>query len=131
MVELLSYARDTIGYRRERIAPTGSPEVRSDLGLLIGPHDPPILNGPTGETHAVGIICTPVGCEATLGIPPGRIRGRVVTLADHWASARALRERMRGGDDPKWPPGGAARPGRGRRTWSRAGFGWRTSARAE
>jgi AraC-like DNA-binding protein len=120
MVELLWYARGTIGYRRERIAPTGStvalivlgdaiveraddgrgPEVRSDVGLLIGPHDRPIVNEPTGETHALGIVCTPVGCEATLDIAPGRIRGRVVPLGDHWPDATALRERLLGMADP-------------------------------
>jgi AraC-like DNA-binding protein len=121
MVELLWYARGTIGYRRERIAPTGStvalivlgdpiieraddgrgPETVSDLGLLIGPHDRPIVNEPTGETHALGIVCTPVGCEATLGVAPGRIRGRVVTLGDHWAGAAELRDRLLDVDDPE------------------------------
>ena len=121
MVELLWYARGTIGYRRERIAPTGStvalivlgdpiieraddgrgPEIVSDVGLLIGPHDRPIVKEPTGETHALGIVCTPVGCEATLGIAPGRVRGRVVTLGDHWAGAADLRERLLTVDDPE------------------------------
>jgi AraC-like DNA-binding protein len=121
MVELLWYARGTIGYRRERIAPTGStvalivlgdpiieraddgrgPEVRSDVGLLIGPHDRPIVNEPTGETHALGIVCTPVGCEATLGIAPGCIRGRVVALGEQWAGASALRDRLLEADDPE------------------------------
>jgi AraC-like DNA-binding protein len=121
MVELLWFARGTIGYRRERIAPTGStvaiivlgdaiieraddgrgPEVRSDAGLLVGPHDRPIVNEPTGETHAIGIVCTPVGCEATLGIAPGRIRGRVEPLGTQWASAAPLRDRLLGMDDPE------------------------------
>jgi AraC-like DNA-binding protein len=120
MVELLWYARGTIGYRRERIAPTGStvalivlgdpiieraddgrgPEVRSDVGLLIGPHDRPIVNEPTGETHAIGIVCTPIGCDPALGIAPTRVRGRVVPLGEHWPSATGLRERLLRMDDP-------------------------------
>lgn len=115
LVESIWYARGTIAYRRERIAPTGStvailvlgdaiietaddgrgPAVRSDIGLLIGPHDRPIINEPTGETYAVGVVCTPVGCETVLGIPPATIRGRVVPLVDVWPATLDLRARLR------------------------------------
>lgn len=121
LVELLWFAHGTIPYRRERIAPTGSTvaiivlgdaitetaddghggSVSSDVGLLIGPHDRPVVNEPTGTTRAVGIVCTPVGCEAALGIPPATIRRRVEPLADRWPHAHGLRARLLGTDDPE------------------------------
>ncbi|MEM7338998.1 MAG: helix-turn-helix domain-containing protein [Actinomycetota bacterium] len=114
VVQSIWYARGTVAYDRERIAPTGStvallvlgdpirqtpddgagPACTSDEGLLIGPHDRPIVNEPLGETHAVGIVTTPVGCDAVFGIRPTTIRGRVVPLAAHWPGADALRRRL-------------------------------------
>ncbi|MEO5965650.1 MAG: hypothetical protein ABIR11_09320, partial [Candidatus Limnocylindrales bacterium] len=49
-------------------------------GFLIGPHDRPVVNEPTGETFAVGIVTTPTGCRAALGIDPAAVAGRVVHL---------------------------------------------------
>jgi AraC-like DNA-binding protein len=112
-VEQMWFARGSIRTPRERIAPTGSTvlgivlgspivqvprngtgerfEARS--GFLIGPHDQPIVNEPTAETWAVGIVTTPIGCRAALGVDPAALRGRVVEPAV-WAgfdqSRRAL-----------------------------------------
>lgn len=100
------YARGRIGYRRERIAPTGStvggvvlgdPIRQNDFeavtGFLIGPHDRPIVNEPLGETFCLGVVTTPVGCHATFGVDPGPLRGRVVD----WPEAAVLREAADGG----------------------------------
>lgn len=113
-VESVWYARGTIPYARERIAPTGSsvavvvlgdplvvtpddgtgsPFVASS-GFLLGPHDRPIVNEPEGETVAVGIVTTPVGCEQTFGVPPASIRGQVADLLASWPAARALRSEL-------------------------------------
>ncbi|HET6391672.1 MAG TPA: AraC family transcriptional regulator [Blastococcus sp.] len=116
-VESVWHARGTIPYVRERIAPTGStvagivlgPPIRqtpavgpaflADTGFLIGPHDRPILNEPTGETHCVGIVTTAIGCRAAFGTDPAPLRGRVVDLLAHWTAAGSLRaELLRGGD---------------------------------
>lgn len=114
------YARGTIDYRRERIAPTGStvavfvlgdPIVQTandghgeaffaTTGFLAGPHDRPVVNEPRGETYAVGIVTTPVGCEALFGVLPAQIRGRVVDLEQTWYDARALRRQIKLLDDP-------------------------------
>ncbi len=107
-VESIWYARGHIGYRRERIAPTGStvggvvlgdPIRQNDFlattGFLIGPHDRPIVNEPTGETHCLGIVTTPVGCLATFGVAPAALRGRVVD----WPRAADLRDALHG--DPE------------------------------
>jgi AraC-like DNA-binding protein len=108
------YARGTIPYRREKVAPTGStvavivlgdPIVETaggpravpfhaTEGFLIGPHDRPVTNEPTGETFAVGIVTTAVGARAALGVDPAAIAGGVVDLGTHWATARPLRERL-------------------------------------
>jgi len=108
------FARGTIPYRREKVAPTGStvavlvlgdPIVETagapraepfwtETGFLIGPHDRPVTNEPTGETFALGIVTTPVGAEAALGMHPGRIAGQVVDLLDAWPPAHALRLRV-------------------------------------
>lgn len=113
-VESIWYARGRVPYRRERIAPTGSTvglivlgdpicqtpddgrggEVCARNGLIVGPHDRPIVNEPTGETFAVGIVTTPIGCEAVFGVPPSHIRGSVALLEDHWDDAEPLRGRM-------------------------------------
>lgn len=104
------YARGTIDYSRERIAPTGSTVAvfvlgapilqtpnngegetfRAERGFLVGPHDRPAINEPTGETHAVGIVTTPLGCEAVFGVLPKAIRGKVVDLEAAWPRARQV-----------------------------------------
>ena len=68
----------------------GDPLV-AQRGYLIGPHDGPVLNEPTGQTHAVGIVTTPVGAGPVLGIEPARVRGRVVDLPSVWRDADELR----------------------------------------
>ena len=70
--------------------------LRADRGFLIGPHDRPVTNEPTGETFAVGIVTTPVGCRAALGLDPAPIAGRVVELTEAWGPAAALRARLIG-----------------------------------
>lgn len=116
-VESVWHARGRISYARERIAPTGStvaglvlgppirqtpaggPSFLADSGFLIGPHDRPIVNEPTGETHCVGIVTTAIGCRAVLGVDPAPLRGRVVDLLGAWPTARVLRaDLLRGGD---------------------------------
>ncbi len=106
------YARGTIPYRREKVAPTGSTvavivlgdpiietaggpgsvPMRAERGFLIGPHDRPVTNEPTGETFALGIVTTPVGCRAALGLDPAAVAGRVVDLTSAWAPAAGLRD---------------------------------------
>jgi AraC-like DNA-binding protein len=108
------YARGTVPYRRERVAPTGSTvavivlgdpiietaggpkamPLRADRGFLIGPHDRPVTNEPTGETFALGIVTMPVGCRAALGLDPAPIAGRVVELTAAWAPATRVREEL-------------------------------------
>jgi AraC-like DNA-binding protein len=115
------YARGTIPYRRERIAPTGSTvavivlgdpitesstgprpmSVHTDLGFLIGPHDRPVVNEPTGETFAVGVVTTAVGCRAAFGIAPARVAGRVVPAEDVWPSAGEIRAELLQLGDPE------------------------------
>ncbi|WP_136660169.1 AraC family transcriptional regulator [Nitratireductor sp. XY-223] len=111
LVSSIWYARGQIGYKREKIAPTGSTVAVIVLGapilqtpddgmgvtcsarhgLLIGPHVRPIVNEPTAETFAIGIVATPVGCKALFGVEPSHIRGRVVDLEASWDEAAALR----------------------------------------
>jgi AraC-like DNA-binding protein len=119
-VESVWHARGQIPYRRERIAPTGStvagvvlgppirqtpdggPEHLAVTGFLIGPHDRSIVNEPTGHTDVVGIVTTPVGCRAVLGVDPAPLRGRVVDLLGTWTAAAVLRaELLAGPDDPE------------------------------
>jgi AraC-like DNA-binding protein len=116
------YARGRIPYRREKVAPTGSsvavivlgdPIVetpggrhavpfRAAHGFLIGPHDQPVTNAPSGETFAVGIVTTPVGARAALGVDPVAIAGGVVDLLAAWPPSRALRETLLATpDDPE------------------------------
>jgi AraC-like DNA-binding protein len=118
-VESVWHARGQIPYARERIAPTGStvagivlgPPIRqtpadgpaflATAGFLIGPHDRPLVNEPTGRTDCVGVVTTPVGCRAVLGTDPAPLRGRVVDLGTAWRAAPALRaELLAGSDDP-------------------------------
>jgi AraC-like DNA-binding protein len=116
-VESLWHARGQIPYPRERIAPTGStvagivlgppirqipwggPAFTAETGFLIGPHDRPLVNEPTGHTDCVGIVTTPIGCRALFGVDPRPLRGRVVDLLDHWPAARALRSDLETGGD--------------------------------
>lgn len=120
-VESIWYARGTMPYAREKIAPTGSTVAvivlgdpilqvpsngqgvpfRADRGFLVGPHDQPAVNEPLGETFAVGIVGTPVGCEAVFGVPPSRLRGHTVDLETAWATAGPLREALRSEADPE------------------------------
>ncbi|MEM9566306.1 MAG: AraC family transcriptional regulator, partial [Actinomycetota bacterium] len=65
-----------------------------------GPHDGPMVNEPTGETHAVGIVTTPVGAAAALGVDPGAVRGQVVDLEARWPAATGIRDGLVGLDDP-------------------------------
>ena len=108
-------ARGMIGYRRELIAPTGScvavvvlgpPIIETPLagrgvpvvaaeGFLIGPHDGPVVNEPTGETFALGVVTTPLGCAPVLGQDAARLRGAVVDLAVAWPELAGLRARLR------------------------------------
>lgn len=117
-VEQAWFARGTIGYRRELIAPTGScvavvvlgppivetpllgrgRPVVADQGFLIGPHDGPVVNEPAGETFALGVVTTPLGCGPVLGQDAARLRGTVVDLADVWPDLPALRARLLGAD---------------------------------
>lgn len=110
-IESIWYAKGTVPYVQEKIAPTGtmvaifilgdpieqtsiSPPnspVQSSKGLLIGPHDGPITNRPLGETHAVGIVATAVGAERLFGIRPATLRGKIVKLLDVWSPSKDLR----------------------------------------
>ena len=119
-VELLWYARGTIPYTREKIAPTGSTvavfvlgdpiietandghaePLRAERGFIIGPHDRPVINQPTGETYAVGIVSSAVGCEALFGVRPARLRGRVEQLESMWPLATSLRAELASAGDP-------------------------------
>lgn len=119
-VESIWYARGTIPYAREKIAPTGSTvavfvlgdpiietaddghgeSVRAERGFLIGPHDRPVVNEPTGETFAVGVVTTGVGAGPALGLKPAHLRGRVLDLIEAWPRAEAIRETLLSCDDP-------------------------------
>jgi AraC-like DNA-binding protein len=110
-VESVWYARGQLVHDGERIAPTGSTvvvfvlgspileiprngageEFLAERGWLAGPHDGPVLNVPTAETWAVGVVSTPVGCRALFGVDPAPLRGRVVDLESVWPAATALR----------------------------------------
>jgi AraC-like DNA-binding protein len=112
------HARGQIPFPRERIAPTGSsvagivlgPPIRqtpwggpaflADTGFLIGPHDRPLVNEPTGRTHCVGVVTTPIGCRAVFGVDPGPLRGRIAPLLQCWPAAEALRADLLERDDP-------------------------------
>lgn len=118
-VESIWYARGTIPYKRERIAPTGStvaiivlgdplrivpddgagePVLATD-GVLIGPHDRPVINEPQGETFVVGIVTTAVGCAATTGLEPRLLRGRAEPLRS-WPVGQGLRAELLAVSDP-------------------------------
>ncbi|WP_084106400.1 AraC family transcriptional regulator [Demequina sp. NBRC 110056] len=113
-VEQVWCARGTVPYRSERIAPTGSTVVvlvlgdpitetastgaslTTDRGFVIGPHTAPVENAPEGETYAVGIVTTAVGCEAVLGCRPAGLRGRVEPLEAAGTALAALRDEVGG-----------------------------------
>jgi AraC-like DNA-binding protein len=113
-VESLWHARGQIAYTRERIGPTGStvagivlgpailqtpaggPVFRAETGFLIGPHDRPLTNEPTGRTDVVGVVTTPIGCRALFGVHPAPLRGRVADLGTAWARAAPLRAALLG-----------------------------------
>ncbi|MGE0732597.1 MAG: helix-turn-helix domain-containing protein [Acidimicrobiia bacterium] len=119
VVESIWYARGRVPYRSERIAPTGSTvavlvlgdpiietaqgrePLQSDSGFLIGPHDGPVHNQPTGETFAVGIVTTPVGCAPVFGLAPRTLRRRVVDVRECWPRAVALRAELLDTDGPE------------------------------
>ncbi len=114
LVESIWFARGTIPYAQELIAPTGSVvaifilgdpieqtplhhkagRIESAEGLMIGPHDGPIINRPLGETHAVGIVSSPVGCANLFGFSPLEIRGRIVNLSGVWPAASDVRNSL-------------------------------------
>jgi AraC-like DNA-binding protein len=119
LVESVWYARGTVPYTRERIAPTGSsvavfvlgdpilqtPERGDPLeaaeGFLIGPHDRPVWNEPRGETFALGIVARPSACRALFGVAPADLRGRVAPLLDAWTAAEDLRARLVSASQPE------------------------------
>jgi len=112
-VESIWFARGHITGVRERIAPTGSTVAAivlgdpirqspdgpasalvADTGFLIGPHDRPIVNEPLGQTYAIGVVTTPVGCRPALGLAPATLRGRVVDLLAAWPRAADVRREL-------------------------------------
>ncbi len=117
-VEICFYAKGHIATPREQIAPTGStvagivlgpPILQAPLGgstctavngFVIGPHDRPIVNEPTGETYCLGVVATPVGASAVFGLAPATLRGRVVELGDGWPSGVPLRTAVAALSDP-------------------------------
>ncbi len=112
-VEALWYARGTVPYS-ETINPTGSSlavfvlgdpvrcgafgddrrPLRAEHGFFVGPHDRPMVNEPTGETIAVGIVSKAVGCQALFGVVPSHLRGQVHDLETIWPGATYLREKL-------------------------------------
>jgi AraC-like DNA-binding protein len=119
-VESVWFARGTLPADSERIAPTGSTVLgivlgapitqtprngtgetfTADTGFLIGPHDQPIVNRPSAETWCVGIVTTPVGARAALGVDPLPLRGRVVG-AEPWPSFAEVRAHLTATTDPE------------------------------
>lgn len=117
--ESVWFARGRMPFRSERIAPTGStvavlvlgpPIVQipddgggepfvAERGWLAGPHDRPVVTAAVAQTHAVGIVATPVGCRALFGVDPAPLRGRVVDLGTAWPGAARLRAALLAGPD--------------------------------
>ncbi len=73
---------------------------RAVSSFLLGPHDRPVTTEPTGETHCLGLVTTPVGCAVALHTPPAAIRGRVVNLLAAWPGAAAVRRQVEALTDP-------------------------------
>lgn len=112
-VEAIWYARGTVPYS-ETINPTGSSlavfvlgdpmlcgafgdgrrPLRAEHGFFVGPHDRPMVNEPTGETIAVGIVSKAVGCQALFGVVPSHLRGQAHDLETIWPAATFLRESL-------------------------------------
>ncbi|WP_299730650.1 helix-turn-helix domain-containing protein [uncultured Tateyamaria sp.] len=113
-VASLWFARGTVPYEQEHIAPTGSvvaifvlgdaieqasiadarAKTISKFGLLIGPHDGPLINRPHGETFAVGIVAKPTSANRLFGISPAKFRGRVADLAHSWSKSIDIRQEL-------------------------------------
>ena len=113
-VRSIWFAKGRIAHQRERIAPTGSTvgaivlgapitQIPNDgqaepfdavTGFLIGPHDRPIVNEPSAETHCVGIVTAPAACRAVFGLDPAPLRGRIVDLLAAWPAGVPLRRRL-------------------------------------
>ncbi len=120
-VESLWFARGHIPYQRELIAPTGSTVLAVNFGspirqgpqgsgaltamtrgFLIGPHDRPIVNEPTAETHCAGVVLRPAACQVVLGLAPAPLRGTVTELDRQWRPAAEVRARLiNRTDDPE------------------------------
>lgn len=120
-IESIWFARGTVPYARERIAPTGSvvavivlgdpivsiaangagPPLRATRGFILGPHVGPVINAPTGETFALGIITTPIGCQAVFGVAPRTFHGQVAALETVWPELDALRDACLAAPDPE------------------------------
>ena len=112
-VESIWYANGMSDFGSERIAPTGStvlgivlgdPIVQTPRngagesyeaarGFVIGPHDEPIVNAPSGLTRCLGILTTAFGAKAALGFDPAPLRGRVVE-ADVWPAFETARTQL-------------------------------------
>ncbi len=71
-------------------------------GFLIGPHDRPIVNEPTAETHCAGAVLRPAACQVVLGLAPSPLRGTVTELDHRWHRGADVRARLTGRvDDPE------------------------------
>ncbi|WP_022884174.1 helix-turn-helix domain-containing protein [Glaciibacter superstes] len=117
-VESIWYANGLSDFGSERIAPTGStvlgivlgdPIVQTprngagesyeaERGFVIGPHDEPIVNAPSGVTRCFGIVTTAIGAKAALGFVPAPLRGRVVA-ASVWPAFETARASLVGSID--------------------------------
>jgi len=111
-VQMLWYARGQVPYNSEQIGPTGTSvailvlgdpleqtpaggaPIASAEGLFIGPHDRPVRNRPLGETHAIGIVTTPVGAGPCFGVAPRAHRGQVRLLTEVWPHTANLRNTL-------------------------------------
>ncbi len=118
-VETMWFARGTVAYRQEHIAPTGScvaifvlgdpieqtplgkgaRSVRSRIGLFVGPHTGPMINRPLGETYAVGIVAKATGAERLFNLRPATKRGLVCELGTAWSDAPMFLGGLRSIDD--------------------------------
>jgi len=96
------HARGQAPHRRERILPSTSAVLLLIFGAplrmtesrdggvareltgawITGPHERPIINEPTGETHVVGAVFEPGGIGAFLTEPVESIANRIVSLED-------------------------------------------------
>lgn len=73
---------------------------RASSSYLLGPHDRPTTVEPTGETHCLGFVTTPIGCLPAAHAAPSAIRGRVVNLLAAWPGAATLRREAETVADP-------------------------------